>query len=90
MKEITVEKYLTKKVKEAGGICVKLGVYKGIPDRMLLLPKGKVYFVELKREDGILSSHQLKWQKTLRGLKQISVVIRYKEEVDVLMEASTW
>lgn len=50
MRETTVESYLRDKVKEAGGLCIKLSpaFFKGIPDQLVLLPGGRVFFVELK------------------------------------------
>ena len=48
--EKTLEQYLYKKVKTLGGKCLKMTGEKGIPDRLVILPGGKYYFVELKRE----------------------------------------
>lgn len=52
--EDSVEGHLLKRVKAVGGICIKLPAiwYSGIPDRLVLLPGGKVLFVELKRPVG--------------------------------------
>lgn len=50
MLESKVENYLKKKVEKIGGKAYKwapVGVT-GVPDRMVLLPGGKVIFVELK------------------------------------------
>ncbi len=50
MREKTVEAKLVKAVKEEGGICPKwvaLG-FDGMPDRIVLLPNGKMAFVEVK------------------------------------------
>ena len=57
--EQSVEKYLCRKIKEHGGICVKLTGYNGIPDRLIIMPNGKCYFVELKAEGGKLSPVQI-------------------------------
>ena len=50
MREKEIEKKLTQMVKQAGGICPKLVSpgFDGIPDRMVLLPNGKIGFVEVK------------------------------------------
>ena len=48
--EKTLEQYLYKTVKDLGGMCLKQTGIKGIPDRLVILPGGKYYFVELKRE----------------------------------------
>ncbi len=48
--EKTVEAYLRGRVKEAGGLALKLVCpgWAGAPDRLILLPGGKVCFAETK------------------------------------------
>ena len=73
----------TNKIKHwANGLGVKLdydvkymaslrsqGHYKGIPDVTVLLPSGKVIFIELKRiKGGVVSPEQKKWIKDLQDL----------------------
>lgn len=50
MREKIVEQHLVKAVKSSGGIAPKLVSpgFDGIPDRLVLLPGGKVGFVEVK------------------------------------------
>ena len=50
MKEKIIEKKLVKTVKEAGGIAPKLICpgFDGMPDRIVLLPGGRMGFVEVK------------------------------------------
>jgi len=50
MQESSLESLLAKRVKSAGGWCVKLSAQfiKGLPDRLILMPPGKAYFVEMK------------------------------------------
>jgi len=50
MREKDIERKLIKEVKKAGGICPKWVSpgFDGIPDRIVLLPGGKVGFVEVK------------------------------------------
>ena len=50
MKEYAVEKHLVQKTQERGGMCIKftsLGMT-GVPDRIVILPGGKIGFAELK------------------------------------------
>lgn len=50
MLEKEVEQKLVKVVKQKGGLCIKftsLG-FDGVPDRLVLLPKGRMAFIELK------------------------------------------
>lgn len=48
--EKKIERRLRNKVKKAGGMALKLrdAMYAGFPDRTILMPNGKMYFVELK------------------------------------------
>ncbi len=50
MREKTIEQKLIKAVKSAGGIAPKLVSpgFDGMPDRIVLLPGGKIGFVEVK------------------------------------------
>lgn len=50
MREKTIEQHLVKAVKNSGGIAPKLVSpgFDGMPDRLVLLPGGKISFVEVK------------------------------------------
>lgn len=50
MREKSIEQKLVKAVKAAGGICPKLVCpgFDGMPDRLALLPHGRLGFVEVK------------------------------------------
>ena len=50
MREKIIEQHLVKAVKNSGGIAPKLvsPVFDGMPDRLVLLPGGKIGFVEVK------------------------------------------
>ena len=59
MLEKQVEKYLTKRVKESGGLSYKwISSVTGVPDRIILL-NNQVHFVELKTTTGSLSPRQM-------------------------------
>lgn len=69
--EKEIEEKLTKAVKRRGGLCLKWVCpgWAGVPDRILLLPRGRVYFVETKRpKGGVLSSRQRTWHRILARL----------------------
>lgn len=71
MLEKRVEKRLVDGVKKLGGRCIKLVSQgnNGLPDRLVLLPGGRMVFVELKRpKGGRLSPVQVVQQKKLRSL----------------------
>lgn len=50
MREKEIEAKLRTAVKALGGLCLKWESpgYTGVPDRMILLPGGRIFFVELK------------------------------------------
>ena len=68
MLEKEIEAKLTTMVKRHGGLCLKWVCpgWAGVPDRFVLLPGGKVIFVELKRpKGGVISSRQRWWAHKL-------------------------
>ena len=60
MLESRIEALLVRKIKQAGGWALKLVSpgNAGVPDRLVLLPGGRIFFVELKTETGRLSPLQ--------------------------------
>lgn len=61
--EAKIEEWLNGRIKAIGGISYKFVSpgNPGVPDRIYLMPDGRVYFVELKTEIGRLANIQ-KWQ----------------------------
>ncbi len=57
-------------VDDLGGLCIKLNPlwYVGIPDRLVLLPGGRIFFIELKARTGRYGQNQHWWRDTLRRL----------------------
>lgn len=59
MRETAVEKRLMLKVRKAGGICMKvMPVVAGYPDRLVLLPGGRLFLIETKAPRGRLEPIQ--------------------------------
>lgn len=58
--EKVVERRLIDKIQDLGGLCIKMGYWgvTGMPDRLIILPKGRIYFREVKTETGKLSKRQ--------------------------------
>ncbi len=48
--EKTLERYFKNKIELNNGLCIKLTGFVGIPDRLVLLPGGRVFFVEFKQK----------------------------------------
>lgn len=69
--EKDIEQKLRKMVEKRGGQCLKWVCpgWSGVPDRIVLLPGGRVVFVETKRpKGGRLSELQKWWAKKLIDL----------------------
>lgn len=92
MKERDVEVLLREGVKQLGGKAYKWVSpgNAGVPDRIVILPGGKVIFVELKQENGRLTRLQKVQQETLRRMGAAAVTLRgagdVKMYLDVLKE----
>lgn len=83
--ESKVEDDLKKKIKEAGGLCLKLPaiLYTGIPDRLVLLPGGRVFFVELKRaKRGRVAAMQDRFREILCSLGFTCVILKGRPDLD--------
>lgn len=64
MKESEIERWLVTQIKDMGGSADKFVSpgNPGVPDRIVIMPGGRIIFVELKTEIGKLSGIQ-KWQR---------------------------
>lgn len=60
MLEKQIERRLVEGVRKLGGLCYKFVSpgHPGVPDRIVITPKGSVIFVELKTDTGRLSKLQ--------------------------------
>ena len=83
--EAKIEQALFKGVKTMGGLCFKFApVTAGVPDRVVILPGGKVFFVELKAQGGGFREIQLVMhEKFLR--RGVEVVV-----LSSIKQVSTW
>ena len=84
MREKAIEEYLRNRVKASGGIAYKFTSpgNAGVPDRLVLLPDGRVVFVELKASGKKPTALQELQQKRIAGLGFKVLVIDSKEQVD--------
>lgn len=92
MLEKEVERELVKEVKSLGGLCWKFTSpsTNGVPDRVVMLPKGKFGFVELKAPGKKLRPIQVKRNKQLKLLGVKVYVLDSKEMVkEVLHDLQT-
>ena len=88
MKEKIIEKELVAKVKAMGGIAPKFTSpgFDGMPDRLVLLPRGKMAFVELKAPGKKPRALQMARHRLLRRLGFKVYVIDGIEQIDSVLE----
>jgi streptogramin lyase len=86
--EKDIERYLVRRVAERGGVAYKFVSpgRVGVADRIVLLPGGVVWFVELKTVKGRLSPLQQVFAADMRRMGMNYIVIRSKGEVDELLQ----
>lgn len=93
LKEASIENYLIERVDKAGGLVVKLvpDGQVGIPDRLIVLPGGRVAFVELKRPKGGIVAHMQRWwAKRIAKLGVRHYFAQTRRQVDEIMGDETW
>ena len=82
-----IEAYLVKRVKALGGIAYKWRGHGGAADRIIVLPDGTVWFVEVKTIGGRLSALQKVFAADMARLKQRYCVLWTKEQVDAYIDS---
>lgn len=88
MREKVIERHLAVAVKKLGGMAVKFvspGLA-GVPDRIILLPDGKMAFVELKAPGRRLRALQEKRKKQLEALGFSVYVIDRLEQIGGMLD----
>jgi hypothetical protein len=84
MKESTIEKHLVAQVKALGGMAYKFTspAHRGVADRVVCLPDGQTWFVELKAPGGRLSELQKIFAEDMARMNQRYACLWNKEQVD--------
>ncbi len=85
--EKLIERKLVDGVKARGGLCVKFysAYQRGVPDRIILMPGGRIYFVELKSTGKKPTKLQELFIQKLRDLGFIAVVIDTIDKLNAFM-----
>lgn len=85
-RESLIEKHLVAEVKRAGGHAYKFVSpgRRGVPDRIVLLPGGRIVFVECKAPGQKPRSEQLREHERLRALGFNVVVLDSKNMEGIL------
>lgn len=90
IRESLIEKRLVAAVKSAGGVAYKFTspARSGVPDRIVILPGGRVTFVEVKSPGGCISEIQKVEIARLRSLGCRVVVVHDSDGIErVLCQA---
>lgn len=85
--ESLVERHLAARVKQLGGMTRKFVSpgHVGVADRICFFPSGKVFFVEVKTDDGVETSMQKRERKRMLEFGQTAVIVYGKVGVDQLL-----
>ena len=90
MLEREVEAHLRKVVQAAGGQAYKWrSPTGGVADRVVCLPGGVTWFVEVKTAGGRLSPLQIMFGKTMARLEQNYIVLWSNEDIDQWLAEAT-
>lgn len=85
--EKDIEQKLRKMVEAHKGLCLKWVCpgWSGVPDRIILLPGGRVIFVETKRpKGGKISVLQSWWRKKLQVLGFTHYFVFNQDDIDLV------
>lgn len=88
-KESVVEQELVRRVEALGGYCTKVKALgsRGYFDRLVVLPGGRVFFVELKRpRGGRMTEHQRQYRDNYTALGAVVAVVRTSADIDALLK----
>ena len=88
MRESTVEHRLVAEAKKRGGIALKFvspGI-DGVPDRLVLLPHGKLAFVEVKAPGRTLRPLQVRRLGQLRALGYLAYCIDQPNQIGGILD----
>lgn len=85
--EKEIERKLKAMIEQHGGLCLKWVCpgWLGVPDRICLLPRGTVIFVETKRPSGgKLGAMQKWWARKLNALGFLHLWVKCEEDVHAM------
>ena len=89
--EKQIEAYLVRRVRELGGVAYKFTspAHRGVADRIVCMPDGSTWFVELKAPNGRLSPLQKHFASEMARLGQRYACLWSKKDVDQWIKKAT-
>ena len=88
MREQQIEQKLVQAVRKKGGLCLKFVSpnFDGMPDRLILLPRGRIAFAELKAPGKKPRPLQIARHKTLMKLGFRVYIIDSVEQIGAVLD----
>lgn len=88
MREKELEQKLKKEVKKRSGLCLKFVSpgFAGVPDRLLLLSKGRMSFVEVKKPGEVPRMLQKSRHRLLRKLGFKVFVLDREDQIERIID----
>ena len=88
MREKTIEAILVQLVRSKGGLALKFSRpgCDGVPDRLVLLPGGKIAFIELKAPGKTLRPLQVRRKRQLEALGFSVYCIDRPEQIETVLQ----
>ncbi len=88
MREKTIETKLVQAVRAKGGLAPKFTSpgFDGVPDRLVLLPGGKIAFIELKAPGKTLRPLQVRRKRQLEALGFSVYCIDRPEQIETVLQ----
>lgn len=90
VKENKIERYLCDCVAALGGVAEKVTVLgsRGFFDRLVILPGGRIIFVELKRpRGGRMNAHQRQYRTRYAALGAAVALAKTEADIDALLKS---
>ncbi len=86
--EKQVEEYLKEEIERRGGICYKFVSpgRKGVPDRLCVLPREVVLFLECKKTGGKATPQQYREILRLRRMGHVAGVVNSRSGIDAILK----
>lgn len=88
MRESIIEKALVRAIKKRGGLALKFVSpgFVGVPDRIILIPVGRIAFIELKAPGKQMRPLQIKRKRQLEALGFSVYCIDSIEQIGVVLD----
>ncbi|MGN0587910.1 MAG: VRR-NUC domain-containing protein [Ruminiclostridium sp.] len=86
--EKEIEQYLSKEAKKYGGYSLKwvCPSWTGVPDRIIILPQGRIGFIETKAPGKKPNSQQQRWLERLQSFGFLAFKADSKQDIDLYLK----